>query len=1000
MLAFSISYGIESVCGALLFVAGNNFMNRSFLTKVLLVSLIAGYAQAAVMTKSIGPYGGNVLDLISHPMNPATIFAATSNRGIYVSNNFGLTWNRMDEAMMLGNPIPSMADEDADIPQILTGNVPVYRTVRVSPSDYKRVVIFDPPFWGIVISNDIGNTWKRIPFESAHVYDPDYCGLGSGISGRAKLIDAEFDQFDENTLYLLYEHSLLSIKLDSTGNASDIECVLFEEYVDYYDLEVSYFDKGHLYLGTRRGGLYQSKDGGLSWDKNGKLFGVLSIELDPFTPNLIYLYVEDALLRSADGGETWDAVLSSTQAKMLDADTMIRADPTRPGLVYFVSYRGVLYSGDYGKTWNQHSAYWSTPLGVVFYDITEEDNEVLKTNVILPNPLDKKLSLIAGSLGVWRYVDKARSESNFGMDATNINVLAIDPNDNDTIYGGFGFFGGTILKNEYALFKTNNGGLNWSAIKNGFYAQERITDIQINPLNTDNLYVSSFAFWNVFQNPNQPPNWHLWDNGYFIPVSIKIADADPNIVYVTVWDNFYRSDDGGNTFNKIITCPTGSCDEYSDRDILTDPFNPNIVYLRSGRYYSTDKGVTWAKTNLPFDGDLFIHPLDVNSRIVFSGGDIRYSDNAGLAWHASNFSDVSLMQSGDEYQISFDYSNNKLVAVSDSNLLSSHDGGMTWSFDKTFERQTAQPYLTDIDIGRSNGELLRATKYFSILTDRNISSISLETTETKLDSLGKQKKYTFFIENKGTNSAAPILLVIDILSGLDALSDFNKSICTKEDFRLKCNIEFLDIGQKQGIDLFFRSSEDQSILLTGGLSAFDANILNTDHVVIQDVLGVSVNYALSSPPLYVPEIISGNAYKLDFSNLSDIDGKTKLTIIVSGGYIDDIRIKGFDCAIADSQKIWECQGSMLSRETKTANVFVKNDTHSNVALFVSIEAIEGIDPTPQDNHKTYQFRYIYQSPENTNNTGATARTGGSGTIGYLLIVFVLFFRIFVTTRRT
>jgi len=64
------------------------------------------------------------------------------------------------------------------------------------------------------------------------------------------------------------------------------------------------------------GGLWQSTDGGATWQKVGATALGHDLAIDPFAPNVIYASafsggtspIEDQLLKSADGGATWSKV--------------------------------------------------------------------------------------------------------------------------------------------------------------------------------------------------------------------------------------------------------------------------------------------------------------------------------------------------------------------------------------------------------------------------------------------------------------------------------------------------------------------------------------------------------------------------------------------------------------------------------------------------------------------------------------------------------------------
>jgi hypothetical protein len=67
---------------------------------IVLVLLCTGQASAATTGSNTwtsgGPYGGHVSDLAIDPMTPATIYAATSDSGLFESTNGGGNWIPMN----------------------------------------------------------------------------------------------------------------------------------------------------------------------------------------------------------------------------------------------------------------------------------------------------------------------------------------------------------------------------------------------------------------------------------------------------------------------------------------------------------------------------------------------------------------------------------------------------------------------------------------------------------------------------------------------------------------------------------------------------------------------------------------------------------------------------------------------------------------------------------------------------------------------------------------
>jgi hypothetical protein len=121
------------------------------------------------------------------------------------------------------------------------------------------------------------------------------------------------------------------------------------------------------------GGVFKSRDAGVSWVKTGdeSLAGAVEVAVHPHDPDIVYAAVvpgkgavkkslAGGIFKTMDGGQTWNLVLTAQDwlpDKRKDENgepTSVAVHPELPDIVYAViRYAGVIRSLDGGKTWDR-----------------------------------------------------------------------------------------------------------------------------------------------------------------------------------------------------------------------------------------------------------------------------------------------------------------------------------------------------------------------------------------------------------------------------------------------------------------------------------------------------------------------------------------------------------------------------------------------------------------------------------------------------------------------
>ncbi|NET33440.1 MAG: glycosyl hydrolase [Cyanothece sp. SIO1E1] len=258
--------------------------------------------------------------------------------------------------------------------------------------------------------------------------------------------------------------------------------------------------------------------------------------------------------------------------------------------------------------------------------------------------------------GVYKTTDGGKTFTNMGLKTSRqIGKIMIDPRNTNTVYvaaqGQAWGPGG-----ERGLYKTVDGGKNWERV---LYVSENtgISDMEMDPRNPDILYaVAHQRERRVFSKINGGPesalyksvdggaNWTKLKKG--LPrgdvgrIGIALSPANPDILYAVVelpgsQSGFYRSSDMGESWEKRSNKGTSSPQYYNE--VFADPVNPNLVILMDTRNsLSEDGGKTWTRiegADKHVDNHvIWIDPNNTNHYLVGCDGGLYETYDRAKTW--------------------------------------------------------------------------------------------------------------------------------------------------------------------------------------------------------------------------------------------------------------------------------------------------------------------------------------------------------------------------------
>ena len=289
--------------------------------------------------RSIGPANmcGRVADIEGVPGNPKIVFVGSASGGVWKTINGGITW----EPVFDSQPVASIGDValepgNPDVIYVGTGESNVRNSVSIGNGVYK--------------STDGGRSWQHLGLEETehisriviHPRNPDILfvgALGHAFSpnpDRGVFMTTDGGKTWKKVLYTDEEHGVSDLDIDPQ-NPNILYAGLW-----HFERQPWTFRSG-----SKKGGVYRSIDGGLTWEKitRGvpKLIGRIGVKVSKSRPEVVYVIAEShegTLFRSEDRGMTFRTISKDRQIVSRGFYyTDLRVDPTDENRLYAVASR-------------------------------------------------------------------------------------------------------------------------------------------------------------------------------------------------------------------------------------------------------------------------------------------------------------------------------------------------------------------------------------------------------------------------------------------------------------------------------------------------------------------------------------------------------------------------------------------------------------------------------------------------------------------------------------
>ncbi|HEV2619121.1 MAG TPA: hypothetical protein VGU23_04195 [Acidobacteriaceae bacterium] len=349
-------------------------------------------------------------------------------------------------------------------------------------------------------------------------------------------------------------------------------------------------DSTHLYLGAANGWIFQSRDGGKTWQRLSRVDDRDDLVID-------------------------NILVDSENPRRLIIGAWVLSDLSHPD-------GGLYISEDGGKTW-----------------VSQPDMRGQSIRALAAAPSDRKI-FVAGSIeGVFRSTDSGahwqRISPKDNAEIHEIESLAIDPSDPNVIYAG----------TWHLPWKTTDGGATWTSIKEGIIEDSDVFSIIVDPKQPSVVYLSACSGIYKSEDGGAKFTGGVGQNGkQGIPSDARrtrVLMQDPNhldTVFAGTTEGLYRTFDAGKHWAQ-----TTSADVVVN-DVYVDSANSKHVLLatdRRGVLVSDDGGDNFVPSNAGFSARQITaftqdakHPSVVYVGVVNDkdSGGVFVSSTGGLSW--------------------------------------------------------------------------------------------------------------------------------------------------------------------------------------------------------------------------------------------------------------------------------------------------------------------------------------------------------------------------------
>ncbi|MFN0158585.1 MAG: FlgD immunoglobulin-like domain containing protein [Bacteroidota bacterium] len=499
---------------------------------------------------------GRAATIVVNPQSPQIMYTPLRTDGIYRTTNGGTTWSRMENGLPIGSNVGlTSLSQCEEVPSVLYVGVTHNTTFSIL---------------GFYKTTNGGDSWTALPnAPNVYCYPPPNSSICLGtyvnVVGVSRT-NPDHVLFGSALLYRTSDGGASWTRHDHGGDPTAGHPTPGKTHVDQWDIGFDPTNSNTVYI-FNDGGVQKSLDGGLWWNKSNR--GLITeqfykIASAPSDTNLLIGGSQDhghMRLNSAGGNTRWHLWSRG------DGTTVI-VHPTNINVFY-----GDFFFGRHVRS-QTGGINWGGTTQFINNGMTETGQLIAP---LLMHPHDPNVLYCAGLTKIFMTVNGGSLWTPIA-DLPNVYTMAIDRQDPNILYA-HAYTGST-----WAIWKSTNGGFDWTAITHPTIPTWRVVDLEVDPSNSGVLYAVRNSFF-----PNS--------------------------------DHIKKSTDFGETWSDI----TANLPDVTMNAITISPYSPDHLYVGTdlGAFASTSGGMDWFEFNdglpLAYAADIHYHPLDRTIRLATLG---------------------------------------------------------------------------------------------------------------------------------------------------------------------------------------------------------------------------------------------------------------------------------------------------------------------------------------------------------------------------------------------